>query len=307
MFSRSLAIPVLLAASVGVPYVASNGPNWGKLWEGVPSDAKESSPGSASQPTGLDGLAALGRGGTFPPQGPGKVLYPTTTPLEGIPSLSLHEVFRMDVDKAWVYQRWARKSTGLSELGLYGIRVPLVTGTKLHDLAGSLTYFFGEDGRMQRISFHGRTGDTTQLVMLLVQRYGLQRQSTVVVGEQLFQVRRKDDVFSEFRTRPAPVLWASSPHDSFTVDLELQRVDATTPLPTRLLGLPEMPDIAQPTAAQQATPPPQEVAEKPSTTDETATSKEPEQDEVKGWKAFFPRSRVPSEQVDSLEKRSRFW
>lgn len=310
MFSRSLAIPVLLAASVGVPYVASNAPHWEKLWTGASSGAKNPSAGN-SYATGLNGLATPGRDAASPLQGPGlqgpgAVLYPTTTPLEGAPSLSLYEVFRMDIDKAWVYQRWARKSTALSELGLFGIRVPLVTGTKLYDLAGSLTYFFGEDGRVQRISFHGRTADTTQLVLLAVQRYGLQRQSTVVVGEQLFQVRHGNDVFSELRTRPAPVLWASSPHDSFTVDLELQRPGSTTPLPRRLLSLPEIEDIAKQTAPQPATAPPQEVAEKPAASDKTATAKEAKEEDIKGWKAFFPRSRVPSKQIDNLEKRGRF-
>ena len=239
------------------------------------------------------------------PQGPGAALYPTETPLEGLPAFSLHEVFNLNVTKEWVYQRWARKSTALSELGLFGIRVPLVTGTQLHDLAGSLTYFFDHAGRVQRISFHGTTGDTTQLVMLVTQQFGLQPQSTPVPGEQLFQVRRQNQVFSELRSRPAPVLWASSPHDSFAVDLELQRPDATTPLPSRLPPL----SSVQSTATQQqavAAEAKQRAEQEAKHAAETA-KKEKSVDPKEKWKAFFPRSRVPKPQVNSLDRRDQLW
>ncbi|HMP07303.1 MAG TPA: hypothetical protein PJ982_13200, partial [Lacipirellulaceae bacterium] len=128
--------------------------------------------------------------------GPGGNLFPASRPLEGAPSYSLTEVLRFDVTKEWVYQRWPRKSTGLAELDLYGVRVPLVTGTQLTDLAGSLTYFFDYAGRVQRISFRGRTGDTTQLIYLAAQRFGLTAQPALAAGEQLLEVRRGQDVIS---------------------------------------------------------------------------------------------------------------
>ena len=181
----------------------------------------------------------------------------------------------------------SRKSTALSELGVFGIRVPLVTGTQIHDLAGSLTYFFDRAGRVQRISFHGTTGDTSQIAMLVVRGFGLQPQPTAVAGEQLFQVRVKDQVYSELRTRPAPVLWASSPHDSFAVDLDLQGPNATGPLPSRL---PPLPAPVQPAAKNSAA------------TQDASQAKSKE-----SWKAFFPRSRVPKQQVDGLDRRSELW
>ncbi len=297
MFSRAALIPLLLAASVGIPYVASNGPDLSGLW---PSKSEQSANKYSDQSVGM-------AHGVHPPidlpvQGPGAVLYPTTMPLEGMPSMSLHEIFRFDISKEWVYHRWARKSTALAELGLYGIRVPLVSGTKLHDLAGSLTYFFGEDGRLQRISFVGRTGDSTQLVMLLVQRYGLVRQATPVVGEQVFQIRRKDQVFSEMRTRPAPVLWASTPHDSFSVELHLQRPDVQTPLPPRNLPMPQLVSSQPPTNLPA---PPAEGGQAAPAAESVAEVAEEETKEP--WKAFFPRSRVPKPQVDSLDRRERYW
>ena len=129
----------------------------------------------------------------------------------------------MDVSKEWVYARWARKSTGLADPTLFGVRVPLVTGTRTTDLAGSLSYYFDQHGLVQHISFRGHTGDTNQIVGLLLNRYGLRRQLTQRPGEQLYQLKHEGRVQGELRTRPASVLWSTSPHTSFVVELELAR------------------------------------------------------------------------------------
>jgi hypothetical protein len=224
-----------------------------------------------------------------PPVGPNPTLYPNATPLEGVPGYPLADVLRLDVTKEWVYQRWPRKSTALAELDLYGVRVPLVTGTQLHDLAGSLTYYFTPEGRVQLIRFRGRTGDTTQLVAIATQRFGLQRQSSVAAGEQLFQLRDGDKVLSSLRTRPAPVLWASMPHESFTVELDLQDPSTARPLAQ---GLPELPAPSEPQPAAANEPAAEESADK------VAKDDEPEEP---AWKAFFPRRRVPSDQLPNLD------
>ena len=288
MFGRALGIPLLLAAAVGVPYVATNGSSGTGFWKkGFWNSSTE--PVSSQRAVGAESLAGASSSELPSMQGPGAVLYPETTPLEGAPSMSLHDVFRFNVSREWVYQHWARKSTALAELGSYGIRVPLVTGTQLFDLAGSLTYFFGEDGRVERISFRGRTGDTTQIVMLMIQRYGMVQQATPVVGEQLFQFRRNEQVISELRTRPAHVLWTSAPHDSFAVELELQRPDATTPLPPR--------DLPLSTVADAASLPENAAA---------ASTKTAEQEAEDGWN-LFPRSRIPQGQVKNLDRRDLSW
>ncbi|MCH2115247.1 MAG: hypothetical protein MK171_10105 [Pirellulales bacterium] len=288
MLSRTLSIPVLLAAAVGAPYVATNTPNVGQLWDTPPNGTTQSGVTPAIKSSSVP---------PAPPQGPSVPAYSKTTPLEGIRNMSLPEIFRFNLDREWVYRRWARKSTGLADLGLYGIRVPLVSGTQLDDLAGSLTYYFDAVGRLQRISFRGNTGDTTQLVLLLTQTYGLQRQSAPIAGEQLFQLRRGQHVTSELRTRPAPVLRATTPHESFAVEVELQRPGATTPLARKTPTLP--------TAEPEPSPPATEVAQEDKVI-------EPEQGDKKKvgkekWDALFPRSRVPKGQVNSLEKRDRFW
>lgn len=288
MISRTLAVPALLTASVAVPYVATNMPEWRQEWN-APATAASISPGSTPAQSALDPLAIQRTAEmTASPAGPGALLYPTPAPLEGAPGYSLADVLRMDVTKEWVYQRWPRKSTSLAELDLYGVRVPLVTGTQLYDAAGSLTYYFMPDGRVQLISFRGRTGDTTQLVAIATQRYGLQRQSTIAAGEQLFQVRDGDKVLSSLRTRPAPVLWASSPHDSFTVELDLQNPATARPLAQNL------PQLPAPAEAAPAKPPAADSAA-------AETAGDPEKPAEPAWKAFFPRRRVPAEQIPNLD------
>jgi hypothetical protein len=280
MLSRSLAIPMLLAASVAVPYVATKAPSWREQWNAPETTAL---PGTAQWP--------LKSGGNpFPvaplPSGPGAALFPVQQPIEGTPTFSLAEVLRMDVTKEWVYQRWPRKSTALSDLGLHGVRVPLVTGAQLYDLAGSLTYYFSVDGRVQRISFQGRTGDPRQLVGLVTQRYGLTPQPTITAGEQLFALRREDGVISRLSTRPAPVLWASSPHDSFSVELDLQDPATARPLAAPLAPLPAT--ASNPSAGGEQSAASAQAAD-------SAESAEP------AWKAFFPRRRVPTGQLPNLD------
>lgn len=288
MIPRSVTIPTLLAASVAVPYVATNAPQWRQEWNAPPAQAATAPASTAPSAFGVKSPqrpAALAA-----PVGPGSTLYPLRTPIEGTPSYSLADVLRMDVTKEWVYQRWPRKSTALAELDLYGVRVPLVTGTKLDDLAGSLTYFFGPDGRLRVITFRGTTGDTTQLVNLVTQRYGLQPQPVIAAGEQLFQVRRGDDVLSSLRTRPSPVLWASSPHDSFRVELELQDPANARPLAQQKAPLPTTPQPAQATPTSPAAP-----EAKPT---EEAAAKKPAESP---WQKFFPRRHVPSTQLPNLD------
>jgi hypothetical protein len=144
--------------------------------------------------------------------------------------------------REWVYGNWPRKSTGLADPEMYGIRVPLVTGTALTDLAGSLTYSFNQQGQVQHITFVGRTADTTQLVQFVTTTYQLERREAPA-GEQLYQVGSDDQVTSELRTRPEPVLWSSAPHGSFVVELELERPGSNRYLPPRTpkLAIPPAP------------------------------------------------------------------
>ena len=281
---RALTAPILLAAAVGVPYAATNGPELDQLWESSsPSDKAPAYAGLPSNSTSVN-VSALPTGQFAATQ----------------QSLSLGEVIRFDVTKNWVYRRWNRKSTALAELDLFGVRVPLVTGTQLHDVAGSLTYYFDQQGIVQRIALTGRTGDTRPLEQLVLQRFGLQRQATVIAGERVYQLKSGRDVFGELRLKPAPVLVSSSPHDSFSVDMDLRRPGSQRPLPTRQLPIP---------AVEQQAPESEPVRE--DIEDQAAAAaneaEPPEQPAADSWEGYFPRSRVPKEQVERLQRRDRFW
>jgi hypothetical protein len=55
-----------------------------------------------------------------------------------------------------------------------------------------------------------------------MQTYQFHR-STAPAGEQIFQVTGNGGVVSELRTRPEAVLWSTTPHASFAIELELAR------------------------------------------------------------------------------------
>jgi hypothetical protein len=160
------------------------------------------------------------------------MVYTSPAPLEGPRVYSAEQVLRFDLTKDWVYRNWARKSTGPTDVGLFAVRVPLVTGTHVSSLAGSLTYFFNNQDQIEHISFRGRTGDTTHLANYLARTYNFQR-TEAPTGEQLYQVKKGRRVQSELRTRPAPVMWATSPHALIAVELELARPGSKRFLPPR--------------------------------------------------------------------------
>jgi hypothetical protein len=300
MNSRSLTIPALLAAAVAAPYAANKAPEWkSKRNAGAqPAPATTPAPATPSSLWPAQGLAAhpAPNAASMPGVPAMAVAAPVQAPLEGTPTYSLAEVFRLDVTKEWVYQRWARKSTALSELDLFGVRVPLVTGTRLHDLAGSLTYFFTPDGRLQRISFRGRTGDTTQIVALLTQQYGFQWQTPTAAGEQLMQIRRGDEILGELRTRPAAVLWSNSSNNSFSVNVELQNPATARPLKPILAPLPASVAAAAPANPQTAA----------ASGGKEPAAKADDKPAEPGWKAFFPRSRTPEGQLENLDRANMY-
>ncbi|MEO2048580.1 MAG: DUF6690 family protein [Pirellulales bacterium] len=303
MFTRSVMVPTLLVASIGVPYAVTHSPEWDLDWNSISKSKLVSyfeSNSEDKKPPTTQFAEIPGPSGVLPPlklQPSETSIYRVSSPLEGQPTMTLDEVLRMDVTKEWVYQRWPRKSTGLANLNDFGVRVPLVTGTRITDLAGSLTYRFDAQGHVTRISFQGRTGDTTELVMLLVKRYHLTRQPSTIVGTQLFQHRRGIEVISELRTQPAAILWSSSPHNSFDVELELQRPNGN-PLPPKpvLVATQEKGQATEPQSASVAQSAEMEkAASSESSDDAPADSKE-------SWNRLFPRSQITPERAEYLNQ-----
>lgn len=157
---------------------------------------------------------------------------PPEITLLGTPKIPIHEgvvadfseVLRFDVSTGWIMNRWPRVSTGMSQLQLQGYRVPLVTGTRLDDMAGSLTYYFNPYQQVQTITFNGTTGDATRLIQVLSQKYGFQRQLANDGGLFVYIVPdEKEKARSVLRIRPAGILRTDAPHSRFQVDMIIHR------------------------------------------------------------------------------------
>jgi hypothetical protein len=143
------------------------------------------------------------------------------------PVYGLAEVLRFDVSPGWVVQRWPRVSAGLAQLQLQGYRVPLITGTAENDLAGSLTYYFNPRQEVQRVTFHGTTGDPRELVALLGSRYGFRRRLTNDPGVFLYErLDATGKPISFLWIRLAPVVKAEEPLDRYEVALLMERPEA---------------------------------------------------------------------------------
>lgn len=143
--------------------------------------------------------------------------------LVGSPVADLGEVLRFDISPQWVMGRWSRVSTVLAEQDMEGLRVPLVSGTHLDDLAGSLTYYFDKQHRVRRIAFHGYTGDERKVAALVSQRYKLEPTQSLLAG--LYLAKWNGAPTSALRVSLAPVVRADSPNTRLEVMLEINRPD----------------------------------------------------------------------------------
>lgn len=200
---KLLGLAVLSTGLVAGPYLHSHWQEWSPALGG--GAALEQSPAAAT-------LSTWG----VPQEEP-------TAVLAGPVEWDLAEIINLDVSKHWVFGHWPRVSTSLSSLDLEGLRVPLVTGGGAQDLAGSLTYYFNRQQRVERIVFRGTTGDAGPLVALLQMRFGFQRQLTDNPQLYLYRPRKRGRVQSELRIEPRGVVRRDAPQERFDVWLTLQR------------------------------------------------------------------------------------
>ena len=206
MFKKAMFLLLPVAAATG-PVAYYSGPEW------VSEVVASISPGKSEKP-GDDALAAKSSRRNELDQ----------SLLAGPAVSDFTEVLRFDLTPAWIVNRWPRVSTGLAQLGLQGYRVPLVTGTAQHDLAGALTYYFNHQQQVQRITFRGTTGDYRRLVQLLTAYYGFARRPTNSPGVFLFEVPRGDAQAQSFLwIEPAGVLKYTEPYQRFDLTLTLER------------------------------------------------------------------------------------
>lgn len=214
MSKQATVLTSLLLAAIGVPYALLDGGlnlakfNWSSLVSG-------SAPQASAPPNFAPGGPPFSlTGGVENPD-------PLAPRLEGMPVNDFAEIFRFDVTPKWVLSRWARVSTLPTELEFEGYRVPLVTGGRPDDIAGSLTYYFNKKHEAQRISFEGVTGDERRLVGLLTSQFQMQPQPSLNAG--LFLAKKGGKTHSGLRVSVAPVVRAEASHSRFELILELNR------------------------------------------------------------------------------------
>lgn len=241
----------MLGASIGVPYIATrSSKNDNAAATHVPAAANTASTAAPAPPllAATPAPSAAKSTGT-PNLSPSAAARAPTIPR----SPSVDQALQFNVTKEWVYRNWDRKSTGPTDVGLFAVRVPLVSGTQSSSLAGSLTYFFNAQNQVEHISFRGRTGNPARLVRFLMQTYQMQPVSSPT-GEQVYQVADRGGVHSELRTRAEPIVSTTSPHGSYSVELELARPGSQRYLPPRgpFLNVPKTADATPPAANAQS-------------------------------------------------------
>ena len=106
---------------------------------------------------------------------------------------------------------------------LQGYRVPLVTGAKVDDLAGSLTYYFNHLQRPQRITFEGTTGDVNRLVKMLSENYKFRRENSNDPATYVFRSYRFGHTPSVLVIRESRRQRSTAPHRRYEVALLLER------------------------------------------------------------------------------------
>ncbi|MEO0531986.1 MAG: DUF6690 family protein [Planctomycetota bacterium] len=251
MMARSLGLAGLLGAAVGGPYVVSqaNNGNLESPW-GSPQAAEPATPDTVAVP-------AFDRSALEDPNGPGAEVYKSPAALAGPVGITLEQALDWNITKNWVYRHWARKSTGLADPTLFGVRVPLVTGSGMTDVAGSMTYYFDNAGVLQRMRLRGLTADTSRIVHFATTRLGMQPRQPFSPGDQLFQAIEIKRLRAELQTTPESVLWATQPHGSFGVRLEATRPGSdyyvTPQVPEFRVPTPDGVAITRATPTNQAT------------------------------------------------------
>lgn len=226
MLKRKLLFPVILAAAAGGPYVMMDN-GWSDaakekiqtLW----SDGDAPAPIADTGGTGSTvDWGASEYNSEFTTGGNAERPRPQLdTTLTGPPVANFGEIVRFDISPVWVTSRWPRVTTVTAEMGMEGLRVPVVTGTNNDDLAGSLTYYFDRYHRVQRLTFDGYTGDDRKLVTLLTQYYGLRAEPTL--DASMYVARWNATPTSVLRVARAPVISADSPRSQLHAMLELNR------------------------------------------------------------------------------------
>lgn len=219
--SKKVTLASLLLAGTGVPYLLNDPDAQATLNKAMSSLKSVSS--SAPGVPGLEGNSS-GSAGFF------SSLWSETpgSSAAAPPTYPLNELIRFDVSPRWVIEHFPRVTTTYSEHGYEGLRVPIVTGVTPADVAGSLTYYFDKQHRVQRLTLHGYTGDDAQIVPLVVQHYHLEAEQTLGTG--LYTIKWNGRPISALRICHAPMIQSASKLSWLEVRLEINRPEGAVKL-----------------------------------------------------------------------------
>ncbi len=137
------------------------------------------------------------------------------------PAIDLRMILRFDVTPAWVVANWPHVATTRGDSRFDGMRVPLVTGTRPHDVAGSLTYYFDKRKTVQRIAVQGLTGDSRNLVGMVTHYYHLAREP--MAGSEVYLAKWNGRPTSALWVHRAAVVRSDDVNHQFEFALELNR------------------------------------------------------------------------------------
>ncbi|MBM3998145.1 MAG: hypothetical protein FJ297_01155 [Planctomycetes bacterium] len=243
LFGRHTVFLLLLGAATIGPYLW-NLPGWrerlAKAWHELAgraeavADVSQLEPWTAATPS-AQASASADPNATAPslvsladPGAPrdGNTASDRPTPsdrLVGPQVVDFAEVFRFDITQRWVLDRWSRVTTILSEFDLEGLRVPFVSGTRVDDVAGSLTYYFDQRHQLQRITFEGRCGDDRRFARFVQGAFGLELEPSHYAG--LLVTKWNGVPKSVLWVRHAAVVQSRDPHARLEITLELNRPD----------------------------------------------------------------------------------
>jgi hypothetical protein len=234
MLHRTLLGAALLGL-VGLPYVLSTQKEQPRAPEaglenlgltGMPPARIESSPRLPAMPPMADapkaavGYATPALVDTRAIAAPGQAVRPAET--SATPA-SLEDIFRFELTPEQIVGTWPMVNTTTNQAELKGYRVALVTGNRPESLAGSLTYYFNGEQQLQRIVFHGTTGEPRPLVQLVSRKFDFKSDAAADVGTQRYVVRWSGKIVSEMRVQPAQVIDAGQPHRRFSINLLIER------------------------------------------------------------------------------------
>ncbi|HEV7283186.1 MAG TPA: DUF6690 family protein [Pirellulaceae bacterium] len=156
--------------------------------------------------------------------GPGMNAAYVTPMRPGDGPMPFDQIVRFDLTPDLITQNWSRVTTTQSEHFLLGMRVAVVTGPEISDLAGSMTYYFDDQDQLQRISLQGFTGDASRLIAHCEQGYKLEKQASLDAG--MYVSLWNGMPTSVLHVARAPVIRADSPRTQYYVTLEINRPSA---------------------------------------------------------------------------------